>query len=215
MGLFSRAKNTEDVEVNAQVEEVTSTDAPESTHAPESHRNSGPFDISEYGGVDDLIDAGALKIPAVSGATLQFTTDPTQEHVLGVVYMKDDSVLQLQVFAAPKTRGLWDEIRLDMRTSIAAQGGSSQEIDSPLGKGLLAQMPVANSKEFAPHLFLGVDGPRWFMRVTLYGRAGFDSNAAVQMLSILEDVVVERGAEPHPPRELLTLKIPHLDRHGE
>ncbi|MFC5370025.1 DUF3710 domain-containing protein [Arcanobacterium bovis] len=212
MGLFSRAKNPDNNDVSVEVDESASVDTPS---ASDTSRESGPFDISEYGSVDELIDAGALKIPAVSGATIQFTTDPSEQHVLGVVYVKDDSVLQLQVFAAPKTKGLWDEIRLDMRTSIASQGGSSQEIDSPLGKGLAAQMPVGNSKDFAPHLFLGVDGPRWFMRVTLYGRAGADSNAAAQMLSILEHVVVDRGTEPHPPRELLALKIPHMDHRGE
>ncbi|WP_124054909.1 DUF3710 domain-containing protein [Arcanobacterium ihumii] len=214
MGLFSRQKNQERDEATID-NTIDNTEVDARELEIDSWRKAGPFDISEYSAVEDLIDAGALRIPAVSGATIQFTTDAAQETVLGVVYVKDDSVLQLQVFAAPKSSGLWDEIRLDMRTSIANQGGSSTEIDSPLGKGLLARMPLPQSKDFAPHRFLGVDGPRWFMRVTLYGRAGSDENAANDMLRILENVVVDRGSDPHPPRELLPLSIPHTARRSE
>ncbi|WZJ80983.1 DUF3710 domain-containing protein [Trueperella pyogenes] len=78
----------------------------------------------------------------------------------------------------------------------------------PLGFELQAQMPVPNSKTLAPHRFLGIDGPRWLLRVTLYGKAGSDEAAANELIEIVRDIVVNRGHDPHPPRELLPLEIP-------
>ncbi|MGV9183052.1 DUF3710 domain-containing protein [Arcanobacterium canis] len=193
MGWFSRKKN----EKNTTVEETVQQ---EPTHV------NGPCDASEITDPEDLLDAGALLIPAVPGAQLQLTLNEDHTAVVGVVYVIDGSALQLQAFAAPKSHGIWDEVRLDMRTSIAQQGGSSVEVDGAFGKELRAQMPVEGGT--APHRFLGIDGHRWLLRATLYGRAGADDAAAEYILQILDRVAVRRGAEPHPPRELLTLQIP-------
>lgn len=167
----------------------------------------GPWDAGEVE-IGERLDAGALWIPVVPGASLQFSLDRRRQQVLGVVYSLNGSALQLQAFAAPRSRGIWDEVRRDMRTSIAKQGGSSQEATGPFGEELRAQMPVPNSKNFAPHRFIGIDGPRWLLRATLYGGAGSDEEAAEQLIEILRDVVVDRGQNPHPPRELLPLEIP-------
>ncbi|QOQ38910.1 DUF3710 domain-containing protein [Trueperella pecoris] len=173
-------------------------------------RVDGPWDESEVEHIGDRLDAGSLWIPVVPGASLQFTLDRHRQQVLGIVYGKDGSALQLQAFAAPRSARLWDEVRLDMRTSIAQQGGFSQEVTGPLGVELQAQMPVPNSKAFTPHRFLGVDGPRWLLRATLYGKAGADEAAANELIEIVRNVVVSRGQTPHPPRELLPLEIPEL-----
>ncbi|XCB29992.1 DUF3710 domain-containing protein [Arcanobacterium hippocoleae] len=154
---------------------------------------------------------GALWLPVIPEAKLQFSTD-SQQNILGVVYVLGDSALQLQPFAAPKSYGIWDEVRLDMRTSIAQQGGSSQEMTGRFGKELSAMMPLPDSKNFAPHRFLGVDGPRWLLRATLYGRAGADSKAAEPLLQILQNVVVNRGSVPLVPRSLLPLTLPKLGK---
>ncbi|KTF04919.1 MULTISPECIES: DUF3710 domain-containing protein [Trueperella] len=167
----------------------------------------GPFDAGDVA-IGKRLDAGSLWIPVIPDTTLQFTLDRRREQVLGIVYSKNSSALQLQVFAAPRSAKLWDDVRRDMRTSIANQGGFSQEVEGPLGPELHAQMPVPNSKAMAPHRFLGVDGPRWLLRATLYGKAGSDEAAANEMIEIVRDVVVNRGQAPHPPRELLPLEIP-------
>ena len=221
MGWFRRRKNTEAVAESAPEQEVAEgVDGGESGvgvsqvadgEQEVNYRLNGPWDISEVATSEDLADAGALQIPLLPGAQLQFTTDAQQQNIIGVVYIKDGSALQLQAFAAPKSQGIWDSVRLDMRSSIAKQGGSSQEVVGPFGKELEAQMPLPDSKKFAPHRFLGIDGPRWLLRVSLYGKAGYDKQASQEMLSVLEKLVINRGEEPFPPRELLPLHLPKGD----
>lgn len=201
MWLFGKKKHDRHEAANAG-DPVTVDDDVES--APPA---TGPWDSDEVA-IGDRLDAGSLWIPVIPGTTLQFTLDRRRQQVLGIVYSKDSSALQLQVFAAPRSAKLWEEVRRDMRTSIAQQGGFSQEEEGPLGPELHAQMPVPGSKAMAPHRFLGIDGPRWLLRATLYGRAGADEAAANEMIEIVREVVVNRGQAPHPPRELLPLEIP-------
>ena len=61
---------------------------------------------------------------------------------------------------------------------------------------------------FAPASFLGVDGPRWFLRGVLSGRAAIDETAAGPLVDVLRQAVVVRGVEPMAPRELLPLTLP-------
>ena len=65
------------------------------------------------------------------------------------------------------------------------------------------------------HRFLGIDGPRWLLRATIYGKAGADDAAAEELIDIIKDVVVDRGQTPHPPRELLPLEIPEQVKSKE
>jgi len=202
MAWFFRRKNEDNRPDTGEDGDTASDQVVETIHT------DGPWDADALGDMGDRLDAGALWIPLVPGASLQFTLDRNRKQVLGVVYAKNGSALQLQAFAAPRSRGIWDEVRRDMQTSIAKQGGSSQETTGPFGDELRAQMPVPNSKDYAPHRFLGVDGPRWLLRATIYGKAGSDDAAASEMISIMKDVAVARGQTPHPPRELLPLEIP-------
>src|SRR5699024_7111468 len=59
-----------------------------------------------------------------------------------------------------------------------------------------------------PARFIGVDGPRWFLRGVLSGRAAIDPDAAQELEELLADVVVVRGQEARPPRDVLTLQMP-------
>jgi hypothetical protein len=59
-----------------------------------------------------------------------------------------------------------------------------------------------------PARFLGVDGPRWFLRGTITGPAGAGGEAAAALEQAFRDVVVVRGTEPMPVREPLPLTLP-------
>jgi|SRR5471030_300805 len=61
---------------------------------------------------------------------------------------------------------------------------------------------------FSPARFVGVDGPRWFLRAVLSGRAAIDEDAASALLDVVRSTVVVRGDEAMAPRELLALKLP-------
>jgi hypothetical protein len=56
--------------------------------------------------------------------------------------------------------------------------------------------------------FIGVDGPRWFLRGMIGGAAIHDPASASQIETLFKSVVVDRGSEPVPPRDLLALHLP-------
>lgn len=199
MGIFSRKKGSQ-----ASEEE-----------APETEELIGPLSEEDHPDRGELLDAGALWLPQVEGATVQFSVDKRRKLVLGVVFVKDNSALQLQVFAAPKSAGLWDDIRAELMSAIAAQGGQSRQSEGEYGAEVLAVMPAPganNAKATNRVRYVGIDGPRWLLRATLTGRAATQDEAASKILhEVLDTVVVVRGQTPHPPRELLALSIPRKE----
>ena len=56
--------------------------------------------------------------------------------------------------------------------------------------------------------FVGVNGPRWFLRAVFHGLAAYESEPARTMEAVLRDVVVVHGAEAMAPRDLLPLRPP-------
>ena len=56
--------------------------------------------------------------------------------------------------------------------------------------------------------FIGVDGPRWFLRGVISGAGAVDPAVAEQIDELFRSIVVVRGSTPMPPRELIPLKMP-------
>jgi hypothetical protein len=89
--------------------------------------------------------------------------DQRTQRVTGVAIALNGSILQLQAFAAPKTLGIWDEIREEIEKSIANQGGQVDEVPGKLGRELLVKLPVKmkdGNPGIQPARFVGFDGPR-------------------------------------------------------
>lgn len=171
----------------------------------------GPWDVDEIDDAVVRVDLGALRIPGRPGMALRMELDRNTRRVIAANVTLGQSNLQLQAFAAPRTAGLWDEIRAQIGQSVQAQGGAVQETVGPFGKELLALLPVKDAEgkpARRPARFVGADGPRWFVRGVLTGAAVADRSAARQMEEYFASIVVVRGTEARPPRELLTLTMP-------
>ncbi len=56
--------------------------------------------------------------------------------------------------------------------------------------------------------FIGVDGPRWFLRGLFQGRAAVDAAAAGPLVAAIRQSVVVRDKEARPVREPLPLRLP-------
>ncbi len=175
------------------------------------HGMRGPFDRAEVDGLDGRLDLGALWLTGTPGMELRLEIEQESQHVVGVTAVLGESAVQLQAFAAPRSEGIWDDIRTEIAASITSQGGTADETSGPFGAELLARMPGQGPDGrtvFSPARFLGVDGPRWFLRAVLSGRAAIDEDAASALLDVVRATVVVRGEEAMAPRELLTLKLP-------
>jgi hypothetical protein len=171
----------------------------------------GPYDITEWSALDGRLDLGALRLPAQAGMQMRLDLEQGSGRVVGATLTFGASQVQLQVFAAPRTTGLWDELRPDIARGIVEAGGAAEAVDGVMGKELRARMPGRapdGRVAFQPARFLGVDGPRWFLRVVVNGPAAADDAQLRPILAFVRRVVVRRGEEPRPPREVLELTAP-------
>jgi hypothetical protein len=141
-----------------------------------------------------------------------------QQKVIGATLRAGESLLQVSAFAAPRATGIWDDVRADLARSASGQGGSLREADGPFGTELaghvLATPPAQPGQTGAPQpvrrpaRFLGVDGPRWFLRGMISGPAAAGPEAAAPLEEAFRRIVVVRGGEPMPVREQLPLTLP-------
>ena len=171
----------------------------------------GPWDVSEVPEPGRRIDLGALWLPGRDGMELRMEIEKSSKIVSAAAVSLNGSALQIQVFAAPRSDGIWDEIRAEIAESVTKQGGSVDDLPGPFGRELLARLPVRTAEGRTGHRparFIGHDGPRWFLRGVLTGRAAIDPQAATELEELFADVVVVRGSEPRAPRDLLPLTIP-------
>ena len=177
---------------------------------------AGPWDIADDYPEAERIDCGSLLIPVREGFDVQINVAEEQGAWVAVVH--EESGMQLQAFAAPRSGGLWDEVRQEIAANIADSGGRCQESDGPFGRELRAEVPVSEVNGTPAQLqtvrFLGVDGPRWFLRGVISGPAAHDAGAGVPFTEVFADVVVVRGDYPAPPREQLPIRLPEEARQA-
>ena len=179
--------------------------------APDDRSTAGPFDESEANPVRPYIDLGGVKILPRDGLNLRLEVEEQTKRIVAVGLDYADSTLQVQPFAAPRSSGLWDETREQIRAQVKQQGGRVEEREGPLGRELLAEVPVmAGAEGSGKRLarFVGIDGPRWFLRGVIGGAATSDVDAAEKIEDLFRSLVVVRGSAPMPPRDLIPLRMP-------
>jgi hypothetical protein len=179
---------------------------------------TGPYDEADAP-QDGLarIDLGSIRLPALPGMDLRVELGP-QQKVVGATLRAGESLLQVSAFAAPRAAGIWDDVRADIATSASGQGGRLEEVEGPFGielAGSIMAPPPPQPDQTTPPKpvrrparFLGVDGPRWFLRGLISGPAASSPEAAEPLETAFRGIVVVRGNEPMPVREQLPLSLP-------
>jgi Protein of unknown function (DUF3710) len=199
-------------------------------------RTEGPWDIAE---VDDpegtdsgpRIDLGSLIVTGVPGSELRLqVAEETQEIVSAMLILQTEvevrsgaasrkqtvsSALELGAYAAPRSGGLWAELREEMSAAATAQGGSASLREGPFGVELHRFIPVttpAGEQGYQPSRMWVAEGPRWLLRGIVYGQAAveedLESPVVADVLSAFRQVVVRRGDEAMAPGDLLPLQMP-------
>lgn len=174
-------------------------------------RENGPFDITEQRTGSSYIDLGGLMVKSNPGLNLRLEADQKTQQVIAVTLQLGEGTLQVQAFAAPKSRGIWDEIRKELSESVRRQGGQVDINDGPFGRQLISRVPAElpdGRKGFRIARFVGVDGPRWFLRGVFSGKAVLPGESATALEEVFRSIVVNRGSDPMPPRDLLPMRVP-------
>jgi hypothetical protein len=199
MALRRREKRTEQSKLDA-----TPPWEPKRTVATEP--TTGPYDLTDApeDGLDRL-DLGALRIPVETGLEVRVEVGEDSQ-VAGITLANESGQMQLGLFAAPRSEGIWEGVRTEIKASISSQGGTVQEADGDFGIELVGKLPAPGG--FTPVRFVGVDGPRWFLRAMLAGAPATEDAQAAPFLTAFRNVVVVRGNEPLPVREPVPLQLP-------
>ena len=213
MGLFRRKSRDEDeFDLDAETGEDDAVDTEQEESAPVAPaRPQGPWDEADAPDDDrQRLDLGGLRVPVLPETELRVEMDAAGQ-VVAVTLVRAPATMQLSAFAAPRTEGIWDEVRAEIAEALASSGGQAQEHEGPFGPELRAMIPTevpGRGRMLAPTRFLGVDGPRWFLRALLTGPAAQEGPAADELLAALRDVVVVRGGDPMAVRDPLPLVLP-------
>src|ERR1700733_7757268 len=120
--------------------------------------DSGPWDGNSGYPQRERVDLGSLLIPVSPGLEVQLNV--AEDHIIAATVSRGDSSLQVQALAAPKSGGLWDDIRADIAGEVASLGGESAEAAGPFGTELTARVPAEPGSGLTglqPARFIGVD----------------------------------------------------------
>ncbi|MDO4919787.1 DUF3710 domain-containing protein [Kocuria sp.] len=175
-------------------------------------RANGPWDEAEFTGErGEYLDLGALLLKPTSAVAVRMEVDERTRVPRAVNMDFRDGSVQLQVFTAPKSSGLWDEVRAELVAGLRRDGGDPTVSHGPLGLQVDAKFPGTTpdgQQGYRLARFVGIDGPRWFLRAVFTGGAALPGTTAEVLDDAVRALVVVRGQDPHPPRDLLALSMP-------
>jgi len=176
-------------------------------------RVGGPWDSADAGRPTEaaqgwgLLDLGSLLLAVPTEAEVRMDVDEATQAVNAVAVLYADSVMQLMPYAGPRSSDIWSEVRGEIAGNVTSGGGTVDERQGPMGMELRAVVP-AEQGERLPARFMGVDGPRWFLRAVVTGAGAHDDAAVEPMLDILRQVVVVRDQTARPVQEPLPVRLP-------
>lgn len=174
--------------------------------AKENPVTTGPFDIVDAPADDiERLDLGALRIPVAAGLEVRVEVGDNGA-VSTISLVNAGGQMQVGLFAAPRTEGIWDDVRAEIRKSMSSERGTVQEAEGEFGTELSGRVPVEGG--FTPMRFIGVDGPKWFLRGMLVGEPATSDTAAKPFYETFRGIVVNRGSTPLPVREPVPLTLP-------
>ena len=125
----------------------------------------GPWDAGEAFPAQERVDLGSLQVPVGPEHEIQLVM--AEQHGAWVTVRYRESEVQIQAFAAARRSTLWDDVRAEIAAEVHTAGGRSQESEGSFGTELMAQVPTEPGQPASGMRlvrFVGIDGPRWFVR---------------------------------------------------
>lgn len=172
-------------------------------------RANGPWDESEIdlGDGVERLDLGGMLVQGRPGIDVQVQVDEATGRISLVTLATKKASVQVQPYAAPRSGGMWADVRQQLAGSISSAGGLVDEVDGTFGRELQAQLKGSDGA-LQPARFVGVDGPRWFLRAVFLGQAARPGEQADLLEGVLRSVVVVRGQEAMPMGAPIPLQLP-------
>jgi hypothetical protein len=181
---------------------------------PVDPRADGPWDVSEITLVEDddsRLDLGSLLVTPHPDLDLQLQVDEASGEVIAVVMAGETGAAEVRAFAAPRNGDIWDGVRRSVAEDVRSMGGTATEVEGPWGTELVVSLLVElddGQQAEQPSRVIGIPGPRWLLRATLFGRPALEHQPDGDVEQALRGLVVVRGTTPAPPGEALPLRLP-------
>lgn len=202
-------ENEEAVDAAENVDEAQEVVAfPESSAEYEGRGDErGPWDVEDENvpDYDEYLDMGSYYLPFLKGIELRVKANRATQQVLGTTITYGSSSVEIEAFAAPKTLGLWDDVRAD----LIEANKDAKEVEGVFGTELALPVTVKGGRKVLTRI-VGIDGPRWMLRGIFSGKAATDPEGeeAEALNQFFADIVVERGDNPLAPRDLIPMHPP-------
>jgi len=201
-------------------------EADEATQADETEQDGqetaeeaarGPFDVDDLP-EDEVtrVDLGSLLIEPEQGRELRLQVDEASGAVQSVLLAGQDGAIEIRAFAAPRNGDLWSEVRPQIAADMAQKGGTATEREGRFGPELVCQMQVKRKEgggtATQPSRIIGINGPRWLLRATFFGKPALEPDAAADWEDTVTRIAVRRGDHAMPVGEPLPVTLPDQAR---
>lgn len=180
---------------------------------PESPQESGPGPHDADAVTDGIerVDLGSLLVAPSPGRELRLQVNESTGEVGAVLLVAEEGAMEVQVFSAARSGGLWDQVRPQIVADVARRGGETGEREGHFGPELLCRVPAKmpdGTDGVQVSRIIGVDGPRWMLRVTLLGRPAVEPDSAGEWEEAIRRMAVRRGNDAMPVGRPLPFVLP-------
>ncbi|WP_273052708.1 DUF3710 domain-containing protein [Corynebacterium nuruki] len=156
------------------------------------------FDFSDFakGG----LDLGSMMVPVPHQGEVQVEMGPQGPQMIHIV--TPVGRVTPVAFAAPRSGGLWEESLESLEEGMVNDGLATSRGTNLWGEEIIGTAGNGRMR------VIGVDGPRWMLRVTLAGPAETADELASLAYDLISRTFVNRGDAPVPAGSPLPVTIP-------
>lgn len=201
--------------------EVAGADAEEPEAGPTAtpaldDPDAGPFDADDLPSDDGpRIDLGSMLIGSEKGRELRIQVDDKTGNVQAIVLAGDDGAIEVRAFAAPRNGDLWSDVRPQIAADMVQRGGVAKAVEGRFGDELHCEIQIARQEGGTARQvsrIVGINGPRWMLRVTFLGRPAMDPENAADWEHTVTQLAVRRGEHAMAVGEPLPVILPENAR---
>ncbi|HIW92022.1 MAG TPA: DUF3710 domain-containing protein [Candidatus Corynebacterium avicola] len=156
------------------------------------------FDYSDF--AKSGLDLGSLRVPVPHNGEVQVEmgkNGPQMIHILTPF-----GRLTPVAMAAPRSGNQWEDSIPDITKGMTGDG-----LEVTVGSSLWGPEVLGTVKNGAMRV-IGVDGPRWMLRMTLAGPVDKSEQLAELAYQVISRTFVYRGTDPLPAGQTLPVTIP-------
>lgn len=172
--------------------------------------NTGPFDGDQVDFKDfdfsdfsaGVLNLGSLLVPLPKGSEVQVEMGPDGPKMLHIL-TKHGRVTPV-AFAAPTSAGQWKEATKDIIEGMKRDGLNVEIERGPWGRELVGTMDNGGGVV----RIIGVDGPRWMLRMTMAAPKESAEKMAEVVREITARTFVNRGSQPILAGNSLPVALP-------